>query len=267
MTSTLNRVSALLALCAAPIFAHAGILGVSFSGAVFDVNPGTGAATQLAASGPSFNSLASDGAAYWSVEAFGGRLSTIDPTTGAATLGPALTGLADETSIRGMAYFGGSLYAIQNTGGATSIGLDSLYRVDPITGAATFVGATGVTGLQALAADSSGELYGWDVDFGLMKINSATGVATDVSASVGGSSDTVQALAFSGTGVLYGARNSLYTIDTATGTLTLVGAISGSPDIRGIEFIAAVPEPEIYAMLLAGLGLLGAAAARRRTIA
>jgi hypothetical protein len=59
--------------------------------------------------------LANDGSTTWSVTSTGGRLATIDATTGTATLGAVLTGLSDEASIRGLTYFGGFLYAIQNT--------------------------------------------------------------------------------------------------------------------------------------------------------
>jgi hypothetical protein len=36
-------------------------------------------------------------------------------------------------------------------------------------------------------------------------------------------------------------------------------------EIRGFLHAAPIPEPETYAMLLAGLGLIGAVARRRRT--
>jgi hypothetical protein len=262
MTATLSRIGAVFALCTAPLLAHADILGVSFSGRVFDVNSASAAGSVVAPAGPSFNSLASNGTTFWSVGSLAGDLVTINPTTGAASSGPLLTGLADPTSIRGLAYSTGSLWAIQNTGGQGSIGPDSLYRVDPLTGVATLIGATGVSGMQALAADSRGQLYGWDIDLGLMRVDSTTGLAVDVSTA--GAVD-IQALAFSSTGVLYGARDSLYTIDVATGVTTLVGAISGvgTPDLRGIEFTTAVPEPETWALLIAGLGFVGWRARRR----
>jgi hypothetical protein len=37
--------------------------------------------------------------------------------------------------------------------------------------------------------------------------------------------------------------------------------------LDGVTMVAAVPEPETYALLLAGLGLIGAVHRRRRNIA
>ena len=55
-------------------------------------------------------------------------------------------------------------------------------------------------------------------------------------------------------------KSKLITINTATGAATLVGTFNGT--INGLT-VAAVPEPETYAMLVAGLGFVGAAARRR----
>lgn len=55
-------------------------------------------------------------------------------------------------------------------------------------------------------------------------------------------------------------RSKLVTINTATGASTVVGTFNGT--INGLA-IAPVPEPETYAMLVAGLGLIGAASRRK----
>ncbi len=55
-------------------------------------------------------------------------------------------------------------------------------------------------------------------------------------------------------------QSKLVTINTATGAATVVGTFNGT--INGLA-IAPVPEPETYAMLVAGLGLVGAASRRR----
>jgi hypothetical protein len=53
----------------------------------------------------------------------------------------------------------------------------------------------------------------------------------------------------------------IYTINLMTGAATLNGTYNGT--LSGLT-VSAVPEPETYAMLLAGLGLMGAAIRRRR---
>ena len=53
--------------------------------------------------------------------------------------------------------------------------------------------------------------------------------------------------------------------------LQLAGSIGdiangGKSQVIGYEYIMAVPEPETYAMLLAGLGLIGFSARRRSAV-
>ncbi|MYM65972.1 PEPxxWA-CTERM sorting domain-containing protein [Pseudoduganella sp. FT55W] len=51
------------------------------------------------------------------------------------------------------------------------------------------------------------------------------------------------------------------------GSEETLGAFTTSALIEGQSLISAVPEPSTYAMLLGGLGLIGAAARRRRNVA
>jgi PEP-CTERM motif-containing protein len=248
------RLAALVALCL-PLLARADVLSASWSGEVYDVSSATGAATLLHSNTTGgFNSLATDGTTYWSET--GGSLYRIDPVSGVAAAGPAITGTPTTADIRALAYSGGVLYAIHQV--SLFFGFDQqLWRIEPTTGIASFIGSTGLA-LQGLAADAAGTLYGWDVAQGLARVDPLTGLGTLVGPSP--AVPDIQALGFSPAGVLYGARDELYTIDTSTGAVTLVAPISGVggfPDVRGIEFTTAVPEPTSLALLFAGAGLLG----------
>ena len=62
--------------------------------------------------------------------------------------------------------------------------------------------------------------------------------------------------------------SGLYSINLMTGLATFNGALNAN--LRGLTsapFMAPVPEPETYAMLLAGLGLIGAAARAAASLA
>ena len=226
-----------VAVSAASLFAQDDMIGVSFGGTAFSVSSATGVGSSLGAVGfPSLNSMARVGGTLYTMS--GGSLIAINPATGVGTSVVATSPTLGDA--RGMAAdAAGNLFVVQNGGGTTVA--DLLYLVDVTTGAATLLGSTTpYSGIQGLSFDLAGTLYGWDVGSGsgvgagLVIIDIATGAATDVNPSVGNAVD-VQTLALSPTGVLYGARSSLFTIDTATGIATLVGT-GGYTDLRGIDF-------------------------------
>jgi len=69
-----------------------------------------------------------------------------------------------------------------------------------------------------------------------------------------------------GGGTVAGAMNALIIgMDTGKAYLNVHSSTVPGGEIRG--FLQPVPEPETYAMMLAGLGLVGFAAARRRKVA
>lgn len=137
-----------------------------------------------------------------------------------------------------LAWIGGTLYGAR--GGGTP---SDLYTIDPDTGAATSVGATGYA-IDALAY--TGEtLYGaTSSDDGtdpssLITINPATGAATLIGALGGDAPSSVSDMAFSG-GVLYGwdkDSGGLMTINTGTGVATLVQLLTSDYG-GGIYFVS-----------------------------
>jgi hypothetical protein len=244
------------------------ILGISFFGRTFAIDATTGASTALAdnaLAGANSMTLAPSGI-YYTTNA--NQLLAVDPTTGttapAATIdfggaGVAITGLAAAAS--------GTLFAINRAIGGAG---EQLWRLDPLTGAGSLVGATGLNGIQGLSFAPNGMLYGWDTTLGLVTLSLATGAAADVDAAAGGAvgAGTIQTLAFAPSGTLYGAESSLYTIDVASGIATFAVPIQSGFDLRGMEFVpraaTGVPEPSSSALAALALGLIVLASRPRR---
>ncbi len=242
--------------------AHAGLknwtlVGVSWyvapSSPLTAINPNNGAASIIGPTGFNYlNSLARDKAGYlYSVCV--NQLIRINPATGAGTVVATLNfnlNPPQDLDIRGLAFSpGGVLFAIQSKYDPAVWRLRYfLYRVNVATGVGTLVGSTGLEALLSLTFSSGGTLYGWDGTAGLVTINTATGVATDVNPNQGGTFD-IQGIVFGPDGILYGVCKKLYRIDTATGAWTLVGGSYN--DIRGLEVTFKSPElPAVFLNLL-----------------
>lgn len=102
----------------------------------------------------------------------------------------------------------------------------SFYELSSLTGTATFKGPTGVSDLNALEFDASGQAYAWGSSGNLYRINKATGATTLIGFtgfSSGGD------LAFGRNDTLYGSTDSqLIRIDIHTGVGTLIGSLGFS---------------------------------------
>ena len=137
---------------------------------------------------------------------------------------------------------------------STVAGLDTLYVADDTaaTGGITKYALTGGSwiskGTVGAGADAYRGLTGF-VNGGTVQLF-ATGL--------GGSGAT-------GGGKLVSMSDASGYNGTFTGTATTLASAATNTAFRGVAYITAapVPEPETYAMLLAGLGLLGFAARRR----
>jgi hypothetical protein len=135
----------------------------------------------------------------------------------------------------------------------------NLYELNTTTASGTFIGATGVTRLNAATADASGNIYAARVrntadpadENQFVSIDPSSGQASII-ASYGTSND-LRALAYLN-GTLYGIRDGapddLVTIDAATGAVTLVGP-TGRSDIQGLT---AGPGGHLYGV---GVGTTG----------
>jgi len=224
------------------------------------VNTATGAATLVGSFGaPGYMAgLAYDPAkdVLYGTTTGDDRLYSINRSTGAATL---IGGLGVKL-MHGLAFDASRQILYGAFGGQ---GNDGLYRIDTTTGVATLIGHTGffhpdhLNSVHGLAVHPvTGVLYGmvsgptfnWDA---LIRINKDTGQGT----LIGTNTQHVSGLACDPvTGTLYGTDNwtgRLYTIDTSTANVTLVGS-TGLANPLGLEF---TPEPATL-MLLAFGGLV-----------
>jgi len=132
--------------------------------------------------------------------------------------------------------------------------VNTLYRVDPLTGTATRIGSiTGVGGVLCLAANREGQLYGIDagvMTYPLVRINPATGAGT-VIGPLGIRPNNAQGMDFDEiTDTLYWAVHpltgtpELRVIDTTTGAARLVGAFPSGVELE-MAVAAALREYEL----------------------
>jgi PEP-CTERM motif len=248
--------SSIRALAAAGVFATASvahaapILYVGDSGGTLGtVDVATGSATVIGSMGVVMTDIAFDGTGdLWAISF--NNLYRVNKTTGAGTLVGSL-GVNDANALT----FGsdGTLYAAGLS--------NSFYTVNTATGAASLVGNTGVASSGDLAF-RNGTLYltaGSTGNDSLFSINTANGAGTLIG-SLG--VPDMFGLATPDNNVVYGTSGqSVFAVDTSTGAASfLVNWGNGLGGANGAAFLteaAPVPEPSTYALMLAGLGLLG----------
>lgn len=168
------------------------------------------------------------------------RLSEVDAATGDATTfhAPFLN------DIRALAFDPNNDNVLYATDGTTG----KFYWLDLTvpyghSGIKHLIGTLEYHGIHGLTFAEDGTCYGWSTSAGLIIIDPHLAESVDVNGEWDGSSE-IQTLAFSSQGVLYGAHDSLYTIDTATGELTLIGSGDWG-EVRGMAFVEDAVEGDV----------------------
>ena len=156
----------------------------------------------------------------WALNDTSGTLGTIDLASGAYTPVVACPGPGGGTW---------SGLTIDSLGGFWGSTVDSLYTIDPGTGASTLVGAFGTTGALVIdiAVNATGDMYLHDIgDDSIYSVNTATGAATLIGLT-GYNANYAQGMDFDAIdGTLYialyegGGANVYGTVDLATGAVT-----------------------------------------------
>lgn len=205
------------------------------------------------------------------------RIYTVNETTGVASFVAALSAPV----INASQGWGLDFNPVADFSGASSLRVvgasGSHYAVNASTGAVT-VATTLAAGYTGVAYTNSTPA-GAPASTGLYYINSgtnslgfaATGFNNPTITTVGALGlDVLNANGFEilGNGSAYAALNldggslatGVYGIDLMTGTATLLGEFNGT--LSGLT-VSAVPEPGTWALMLAGVGLLGFSAKRR----
>lgn len=143
------------------------------------------------------NSMASDAAGTLYTISKNQEIITIDPLSGTGTQ----EALVDISDFRAIAFSRDNvLFAIHAGTPDAMTAIDNLYTIDTKTGVSTLVGSTGYPGIQGLAFNAAGTLFGWEVGsgdgrgVGLVKIDPNTGAATDVNTDVFGSAFDIQTM-------------------------------------------------------------------------
>jgi hypothetical protein len=218
---------------------------------VVGINPETGLVYTIGPSGfPHLNSLAKDfeGNLYAVGGAAKNQLIRIDRRTGAGTLMTILDFGDTPVDVRGLACTRVlSRYEFFATNCRPGAGLQphDLFRIDMDHGEGTRVNPEGapLPPTQSIAWSHLGGFYGWDVNNGLIMIDTGTGAFRDINPGISGPPGGIQSIAFAADGTLYGIgqvpgeNTKLYLIDSLTGAYSLVGDADGNYNVRGLEMV------------------------------
>jgi hypothetical protein len=200
------------------------------------------------------------------------QLATVDTTTGAATaVGPSMEGLVSALEIDSSNMGYGIQYIDDTLGFA---GVPTFYRIDITNAQLTAVGNSEVERAMDTAIDSNGRLWvvgGANGGNRLYTIDPMTGASeletavTGVAEATGVEDAEIMGIMFNEKDVLYGTafveNSPLFTIDTSTGAVTVVGN-TGFLNPHGGDYL--VPEPSTLIMLSGLAAVVGIAISGRR---
>jgi hypothetical protein len=255
------------------------LYGVDYpvSATLYTVNETTGALTTVGPVGlDNVGDLTSDLVSkLWGIQITTNSLVSINPSTGAGTLGPAITGTAGSPAggpgfpIVSLAYdpLNATLYGNTSVsfGGATA---DELYSINTTTGAATTIGFIGENEVYALGFSQAGSLYGVDGNCNLLNINTATGAGAVVGSTglaVNGGCGVFD-IASGLNGTMYLADDdseSLYNVNLGTGGTTLIGPFGSLTNVVGLAVLA-TPEPGTVMLFATGVVVAWLGTRRRK---
>lgn len=246
------------------------LYGAGFNNDRFtSIDTGTGTATLIGNSGNgNVGDLTSDtrtpGGPVWGIDMAANALVTFDIATGGILSTLAVGGTPGPITSIAFDPVTGTMFG--NTTVGFGGGADKLYTIDMGTGAASFVGQIGFSNVFALGFSQTGRLFGIDAATNrLLDIDTATGVGTSVGstgleASFDIASDPITDIMY----LVDSERRALFTIDTSTAAVTLVGQWGADGvNIAGLAFVAPVPIPGALPLLLGGLGALHVLRRRR----
>jgi hypothetical protein len=227
------------ALLLGPATARAGLIGVCTSGEVILIDETTGATQLLGISFPApLSSLARIEpwglVAYTRATGAPPRLMRVDPVLVRSSF-LAYPYLNDVRSLAATTQ--PRLYAIESIGSGAENWLYWLDLTVPPGDSSIkhLVGQMAHNYVQGMTDGPNGLLYAWSGVHGLITIDPLTAATADVNGLPDGNS-SIQTLAWSPAGVLYGAGERLFQVDPHTGLTTPVGAQFPFYQVMGMEY-------------------------------
>lgn len=105
---------------------------------------------------------------------------------------------------------------------------DTLFSVDLSNGTTTTIGSTGAGLMEGLALSATGQLYGTDSSGNFYSFNLSTGAATLIGSTAQGNIEALDFLGSTLLGASFSSAPTIFSIDTATGTVTNIVSVSSA---------------------------------------